>query len=192
MFRCAFHLHIYIVLIYLNIPKHTVFAFFVTKARTDSDRFFFAILCADTIYSYEYRKLFIFYVFPQVTIVIHVIISSSPFKAIFHLATLIARCEAKTRIRQRDWLKLNGEKIRRERVGSVPTFLSVRANKFAKWKIGFNVKFVGNAFLRGAICEKQYTPNQVLTEICRPMSIWARTKKNGIRTIVWHLGLDVP
>ena len=40
-------------------------------------------------------------------------------------------------IRQRDWLKLAGEKIRREQVGTVPTFLSVRANKFAKWKIGF-------------------------------------------------------
>ena len=44
----------------------------------------------------------------------------------------------KTRIRQRDWLKLAGEKIRREQVGSVPTFLSVRANKFAWWKTGFN------------------------------------------------------
>ena len=59
------------------------------------------------------------------------------FKPIFHLATLFARREAKTRIRQRDWLKLAGEKIRREQVGSVPTFLSVRANKVAKWKIGF-------------------------------------------------------
>ena len=58
-------------------------------------------------------------------------------KPIFHLATLFARREAKTRIRQRDWLKLAGEKIRREQVGSVPTFLSVRANKVAKWKIGF-------------------------------------------------------
>ena len=28
-------------------------------------------------------------------------------------------------------VKLAGEKIRREQVGSVPTFLSVRANKFA-------------------------------------------------------------
>ena len=56
-------------------------------------------------------------------------------KPIFHLATLFARREAKTRIRQRDWLKQAGEKIRREQVGSVPT-LSVRANKFAKWKIG--------------------------------------------------------
>ena len=53
----------------------------------------------------------------------------------FHLATLFARREAKTRIRQRDWLKLAGEKIRREQVGSV-TFLSVRANNVAKWKIG--------------------------------------------------------
>ena len=52
------------------------------------------------------------------------------------MATLFAQREAKTRIRQRDWLKLTGEKIRREQVGSVPTFLSVRANKFAKWKIG--------------------------------------------------------
>ena len=37
-----------------------------------------------------------------------------------------ARREAKTRIRQRDWLKLPGEKIRREQVGSVPTFLCSR------------------------------------------------------------------
>ena len=36
-----------------------------------------------------------------------------------------------------DWLKLAGEKIRREQVGSVRTFLSVRANKVAKWNIGF-------------------------------------------------------
>ena len=40
---------------------------------------------------------------------------------IFHLATLFARREAKTRFRQRDLLKLAGEKIRREQVGSVPT-----------------------------------------------------------------------
>ena len=42
----------------------------------------------------------------------------------------------KTRIRQRDWSKLAGEKIRCEQVGSVSTFLSVQVNKFAKWKIG--------------------------------------------------------
>ena len=42
--------------------------------------------------------------------------------------TLFARREAKTRIWQRGWLKLAGEKIRREQVGSVPTFLSVRAS----------------------------------------------------------------
>ena len=42
-----------------------------------------------------------------------------------------------TRTRHRDWLKLAGEKISREQVGTVPTFLSVRANKFAKWKTGF-------------------------------------------------------
>ena len=52
-------------------------------------------------------------------------------KPIFHLATLFARREAKTCIQQRDWLKLAGEKIRREQVGIVPTFLSVRTNKFA-------------------------------------------------------------
>ena len=34
-------------------------------------------------------------------------------------------------IQQRNWLKLAGEKIRREQVGSVPTVLSVRANKVA-------------------------------------------------------------
>ena len=54
------------------------------------------------------------------------------------MATLFARREAKTRIRQSDWLKLAGEKIRREQVGSIPTFLTVRANKVAKWKIGFS------------------------------------------------------
>ena len=64
----------------------------------------------------------------------HKIVSLKP---IFHLATLFAQREAKTRIRQRDWLNLAGEKIRREQVGSVPTFLSARANKVAKWKIGF-------------------------------------------------------
>ena len=53
------------------------------------------------------------------------------------MATSFARREAKTRIRHRDWLKLAGEKIRREQVGTVPTFLSVRPNKFGKWKIGF-------------------------------------------------------
>ena len=40
------------------------------------------------------------------------------------------------RVRQRDWSKLVGEKSRREQVGIVPTFFSVRANKFAKWKTG--------------------------------------------------------
>ena len=59
------------------------------------------------------------------------------FKPILHLVTLFARREAKRRNRQRDWLKLAGEKIRREQVETVSTFLSVRANKFAKWKIGF-------------------------------------------------------
>ena len=58
-------------------------------------------------------------------------------KPIFHLATLFARRKAKTRIRQRGWLKLASEKIRREQVGTVPTYLPVRASKFAKWKIGF-------------------------------------------------------
>ena len=32
-------------------------------------------------------------------------------KPIFHLATLFARREAKTKIRQRDWLKLAGESM---------------------------------------------------------------------------------
>ena len=61
-------------------------------------------------------------------------------KPIFHLATLFARRETKTKIRQSDWLKLAGERIRREQVGSVPTHLFVRANKVAKWKIGFSLR----------------------------------------------------
>ena len=64
-------------------------------------------------------------------------------KPVFHKANFFARREAKTRIRQRDWLKLAGEKIRREQVGSVPTFLSVRANKFAKWKTGLRLTQTG-------------------------------------------------
>ena len=61
-------------------------------------------------------------------------------KPIFHLATSLGRREAKARIRQRDWLTLVGEKIRREQVGTVPTLFSVRANKFAKWKAGSTVR----------------------------------------------------
>ena len=77
-------------------------------------------------------------------------------KPIFHLATLFARREAKRSIRQRDWLKLAGEKIRREQVGTVPTFLCVRANKFAKWKIGltqhtFSLTFYITTLLAGVI-----------------------------------------
>ena len=44
-------------------------------------------------------------------------------KPIFHLATLFAWHKAKTKIPQRDWLKLVSEKIRRQQVGTVPTFL---------------------------------------------------------------------
>ena len=51
---------------------------------------------------------------------------------------MFARREAKTRMRQRDWY---GEKIRREQVRSVPTFLSIRANKVAKWKVGFIIGY---------------------------------------------------
>ena len=52
-------------------------------------------------------------------------------KPIFHLETLFAQREAKTKTpqRQRDWLKLVSEKIRREQVGTVPTLFSVRTNK---------------------------------------------------------------
>ena len=62
--------------------------------------------------------------------------SNPNLKPIFHFATLFARREVKTRIRHRDWSKLAGERIRREQVGAVPTFLSVRANRVAKWKTG--------------------------------------------------------
>ena len=40
--------------------------------------------------------------------------------------------QAKTRVRQLDWLKLAGDKIRREQVGTVPTFLSISGKKVAK------------------------------------------------------------
>ena len=65
-------------------------------------------------------------------------------KPIFHLAALFAGREAKTRIRQRDWVTLVGEKIHCEQVGTVPTFFSVRTNQFAEWKTGLSeaTKFV--------------------------------------------------
>ena len=43
-------------------------------------------------------------------------------KPIFHLATLFVRREAKTKIPQREWLKLVSEKIRHEQVRTVPMF----------------------------------------------------------------------
>ena len=49
-------------------------------------------------------------------------------KPIFLLATLFASREAKTRIRQRDWLKFSGKKIRWEQVGTVPICLFARTN----------------------------------------------------------------
>ena len=36
------------------------------------------------------------------------------------------------------WRLCSREKIRREQVGTVSTFLSACTNKFAKWKTGFN------------------------------------------------------
>ena len=68
------------------------------------------------------------------------------FGAIFRLATLFARCGTKTRIQQHDWSKLVGEKSRREQVGIVPTFFSVRANKFAKWKTDFRDNEASSVF----------------------------------------------
>ena len=58
-------------------------------------------------------------------------------KPVFHLAALFARREAKTRIRHRDWLKLAGEKIRREQVGTVPTFCLFARTKSSsgKWAL---------------------------------------------------------
>ena len=62
-------------------------------------------------------------------------------KAHFLLGDLVRATRAKTRIWRRDWLKLAGEKTRCEQEGTVPTFLSARANKFVRWKIGFKQYF---------------------------------------------------
>ena len=75
-------------------------------------------------------------------------------KPVFHSANFFARREAKTRIRQRDWLTLVGEKIRREKVGTVPTYFSVRANKFAKWKTGFSEVDGDTGDVKGSVIEK--------------------------------------
>ena len=58
------------------------------------------------------------------------------FVRLFPLGNFVRATQSKKRIRQCDWLKLAGEKIHREQVGSVPAFLCVCANKVAKWKIG--------------------------------------------------------
>ena len=69
---------------------------------------------------------------PFVGAAVHIYPVLKPF---FHLATLFARRKAKTRIWQRDWLKLVGAKFA---VNKWEAFLllCVRVNKFAKWKIG--------------------------------------------------------
>ena len=88
-----------------------------------------------------------------------------PLKPVFHLATLFAQREAKTRIRHRDWLNLAGEKIRCEQVGTVPTFLSVRANKIAKWKTG--LRELGNRSEKQGtveISERERAPFQNLNQ----------------------------
>ena len=80
----------------------------------------------------------------------------SQLKPIVHLATLFVQCEAKTGIRRRDWLKLAGKKICREQVGTVPTFLSVRANKFVKWKIGLTYDCSGDMLCCCFCCNQHH------------------------------------
>ena len=97
------------------------------------------------------------------------------YKAYIPLGDFVraTRRETKTRIRLRDWLTLAGEKIRREQVGTVPTFLSVRANKFAKWKIGLNVEvccdlYVATNMYAGCtfFCDNILTLNSVQPNAC--------------------------
>ena len=71
------------------------------------------------------------YLFAKETILNH--------QAYFPLGDSVRATRSENKNRHRDWLKLAGEKIRREQVGTVPTFLSVSANKFAKWKIGLRL-----------------------------------------------------
>ena len=63
---------------------------------------------------------------------------------ILDLQPISRQREAKTKIPQRDWLKLVSEKIHREQVGTVPTLFSVRTNKVAKWKIGLRSTLTAN------------------------------------------------
>ena len=69
-----------------------------------------------------YFKIYTIIFVPQMRSVMYKMSVGRYLKPVFHLATLIARREAKTRTRHRDWLNLAGEKIRREQVGTVPTF----------------------------------------------------------------------
>ena len=99
--------------------------------------------------------------------------SSLSVKPVFHLATLFAPREAKTRIRHCDWLELAGEKIRRKQVGTVPTFFSVRANKIVKWKTGFKLNKLRTRFEQ---------PVQLTGILCFPM----RFNENNIIAIYFH------
>ena len=73
------------------------------------------------LFSYGSLSIYIYIVFHR-AVKPHEL-DCNQLKPIFHLATLFARREAKTRIRQRDWLKLAGEKIpyMSNTVASIPT-----------------------------------------------------------------------
>ena len=79
----------------------------------------------------------------------------SYIQPIFHLANLFARREAKTRFRHRNWLKLTGGKIRREQVGTFPSFLSVRVNKFTTWKKGLRHSYMNFNLKNSLIIHEQ-------------------------------------
>ena len=59
-------------------------------------------------------------------------------QSLFSTRRLLARREAKARVRQRDRLK---RKNRPEQVGNVPIFFSIRVDKFATWKNRLNSLF---------------------------------------------------
>ena len=92
-------------------PKVKQYSSCMDKATTLKRTFCILLIISNFQCETVYFSLYLTIVF---AVPIHV-------KPIFHLATLFARRETKTRFRQRDWLKLAGEKSRREQVGSVPT-----------------------------------------------------------------------
>ena len=124
----------------------------------------------------------------------------SQHKPIFHLATSFARREAKTRIRQRKWLTLVGEKIRREQVRSYFFLCSheqirqvqngLKNGFFQDMQIGKHIGTKLKFYLLYTVCPRKKSPFRNDTSVvkCALLRPWefklASTCKTNSNTII--------